>query len=631
MGNFWKAILDTIDTNNTSNAEHRDREDTLRYKVLYWGAVILSWMLLLSAGLFRGELLGEGVDLYGTVWFYGWVHYAFSTGIDPSWTSWFFYPFGKDIFAHTGSNIIDAILAMPFQMILGQGYGLAWFVFLMMLLHVWSLRYLLLSYTKDRHIVWIATMLWVWNPYILSELSMGRVTQTLVFPSFWAIGYMRKLFEKPTVSTALPLGLLVALQGAIYWFYGYFLLAILLVLALQYHVEEWASLPEEAKEKRYATIFSRIRERLQYSVLAVCVCLLVISPVILKMVAKIESQEVPGLDVSNTVSWMQAYRVEEPYGVPFFQGVWGVLCGVLFLVDSRRWWWGVSVFFLFLGAMGNNIAIGGYTIPNVLYEFLVEYLPFWKRLWFPYRLVGYIHIVLLVWAVSVSTKYATKHSKIVGGLLLLGSVFHSWYYAMLPISSTQWTHNTVYDLVDAPLIELPIGYTHPTIMEQSIHHQPLFGGMGENLAAFRPKGYLRQEQNPYIQSLQHTLFSDSHSSYSLLDKQRIMEAGFQYVVLDRKLWEMELAKQQREDSPTITDEEIDAILFARQISLYETLGVPLKVDAELILWKLDASLVYAWSQAPDSLFPEEFRHTWTRYSKGKLEDRLGELSRIPER
>ena len=96
-------------------------------------SIVLLIALLIYPTLFTTKVVGIGVDLYGTVWFYDWVRISMESGELSGFTDWFFYPDGKDIFSHTGSNIIDAILSIPFQWVLGDRYFGVFIAFLMML------------------------------------------------------------------------------------------------------------------------------------------------------------------------------------------------------------------------------------------------------------------------------------------------------------------------------------------------------------------------------------------------------------------------------------------------------------------------------------------------------------------
>ena len=63
--------------------------------------------------------VGDGIDVFGTFWFYGWVSHCLESGANPAFTDWMFHPYGKDIFAHTGGNLVDAVASIPFQWVFG--------------------------------------------------------------------------------------------------------------------------------------------------------------------------------------------------------------------------------------------------------------------------------------------------------------------------------------------------------------------------------------------------------------------------------------------------------------------------------------------------------------------------------
>ena len=81
--------------------------------------VTLSIFMVAPALVVKNSLIGEGVDLYGTIWFYDWIYESIQMGRNPSHTDMFFYPYGKDIFGHTGNNFLDAVLAIPFMAVFG--------------------------------------------------------------------------------------------------------------------------------------------------------------------------------------------------------------------------------------------------------------------------------------------------------------------------------------------------------------------------------------------------------------------------------------------------------------------------------------------------------------------------------
>ena len=64
-------------------------------------------------------VIGDGVDLFGTFWFYWFIGDCIEHLRDPSFTDLMFHPLGKEIFAHTGNNFVDAVAAQPFRLLFG--------------------------------------------------------------------------------------------------------------------------------------------------------------------------------------------------------------------------------------------------------------------------------------------------------------------------------------------------------------------------------------------------------------------------------------------------------------------------------------------------------------------------------
>ena len=95
----------------------------------------VEWVVFLAIGLLAvgpalksGHVVGDGVDMYGTLWFYWWIQDCILELENPSFTTLFFYPLGKDIFAHTGNNFVDAVASVPFQWLFGNPGYQRWFV-----------------------------------------------------------------------------------------------------------------------------------------------------------------------------------------------------------------------------------------------------------------------------------------------------------------------------------------------------------------------------------------------------------------------------------------------------------------------------------------------------------------------
>ena len=97
--------------------------------------VVMALLAVLAAGFgphlrrLADDLLGyEYVDHYGTQWFYWYTERQVRAGAPLGHTDLFFYPWGKDVYLHTGSNVLDAMAAVPFRAMFGPTLGYNVFV-----------------------------------------------------------------------------------------------------------------------------------------------------------------------------------------------------------------------------------------------------------------------------------------------------------------------------------------------------------------------------------------------------------------------------------------------------------------------------------------------------------------------
>ena len=72
-------------------------------------------------GVLHTHLLGyEETDAYGTQWFYWTVADSLAPGHWPLYTPLLHFPTGLDLWASTGGNLLDAVLAMPLRLLFGE-------------------------------------------------------------------------------------------------------------------------------------------------------------------------------------------------------------------------------------------------------------------------------------------------------------------------------------------------------------------------------------------------------------------------------------------------------------------------------------------------------------------------------
>lgn len=590
-----------------------------RFNLLEWASYLSILLVFFFPALWSQNLLvGEGVDLYGTVWFYWWVNYAFKMGIDPSVTDMFFYPEGKDIFSHTGNNLLDAYLSIPFQEVFGFPNYYPIFLLFLLGLNLLAFRVMAKRIIGSKLGAWVATVFWMVNPFVIGELSMGRPTQSMFFAAFLAIWAFWTLQERMTLGWAALLGVFVAVQGWCYWYSGYFLAFVLFALFATTLSEARAKFPISRMLKCYG--------------LSVLVCIVMIMPALASMQANIDKGLVPGAGVvmetwwqipdlkNNIGSSLRSYHINEPIGHPMFLSwFWAPLLIGLAWKGTQRKRWLLVLGTTLLVATGASWTIMGQEIPMLHYLGLFHWLPYFDRLWFPYRILGFSFLAVSLWAGTQVQRCSSQ--KLVVILTILGAsvaLFENHTWNAMPIQPKDATASSAISCIKDKVIELPIGYVRQTLMWQTIHEQQTFGGMGENGLIFLPPAYRRRLQNPFIRFLSKTSSDpDTIQEYSKPDLQRILELGFRYLALDREIIEIEFLLTQE------TDKERSELVFDVQRRLNQEFGEPICVGGSLVVWDL-------WKEEVSLVGDEQFEYLWTKASISAYEMKLIELNRVPK-
>ena len=580
---------------------------------LDWGSLLLISLLFLWPSWLYGSWPGTGVDLYGTVWFYGWIRQSFELGFDPSFTNLFFYPDGKEIFTHTGNNFLDAYASLPFQWILGDHF-IGPFISSLVLLNVMGLRWFLREIGCSIYVRWLMGVIWLFNPFVWSEIAMGRPTQVLLCPTFIALVFLYRMLHEDRRAW-IGLGISVAVQGWSYWFYAYFLVMFLTVVGLF----EW-----------YRTKVSwRI---LVWDILkSMLLCVLLIAPAILPIVYTAMNAVLPGVGLNRSlnveliaeqlVPWMRGVQIFEPIGHPYFRNVLsGSAIGLSLLLAIRYPKWIVVGLGMLIISVGPHQIIEDSKILNPVYLYLVQVLPFFERLWFPYRAAAFVFIaVTLHLSEYLRSRILSLQMRIALPCFVLGAgLWDASFVNSLPLVHTELPNSEAKECLTGPTIQIPIGFVHPTMIWQSSHPVPFFGGMGENGLVFLPNGYQLRLQNPFIEYLRSaSLYANSKKKYSPYDRKRIEEVGFEYILWDRGLTEMELLK--RKGAATRPQS-----LFNIQANLIEKFGPPVCVDRQWVIFALDSV------PSSSTSMPISDDWTWEQPELSTYELRLRELGLVPK-
>ncbi|MES2640549.1 MAG: glycosyltransferase family 39 protein [Myxococcota bacterium] len=552
-----------------------------------------------------GSTVGDGVDAMGTHWFYWWIRTCIEHFGDPSFTSLFFYPFGKDVFAHTGNNFVDAVFSVPFQWVFGHTlYSPTWTLALQ-LGNVVTFRPLAKYLFGDTFSAFAATLLWMINPFVLFEITAGRPTQAMVWFLPAAVLYLLRAAREPGWKNGAWLGVAVAMSAWTYWFTAYFLVLLLLPLAA------WEL---HASSDRWGVV-----RRWSFGV---ALCFVLVAPGLLGMTSAVDDGRVPGIDptqgsiflapkpIANNVSAdLHGLWLMEMHGSPlFFQPAWGLpLLLVPFLrklpIPGGRWRWIAALLVVLAFAGGTMFRAGGAVLVMPHYMVLYRYLPFFDRLWFPYRMaaVAFIPAALLLGAMVAMTP---RPRLVLGALVALGLAGQ--------VAVGTWPFNHRYTRAppmvaslheeEGNVIFLPMKIQHDGLMWQTEFQRPTFGGMGESAAIFWPEKYHKRLNNSLVKALRGAAITPAQpKNVAKKDRALLEKEGFRWVLLRRSLLESELRRQLDVTGATFDKyarigETIDAIS--------RVLGTaPVGVDGDTVMWDLRGTYTprAEWAPTPERL------------------------------
>ena len=556
-------------------------------------------------------MVGDGVDAFGTWWFFDWIRLCIENLGDPSTTRFFFWPHGKDNFAHTGNNFVDAVLSVPLQWVLGARYQPFWVV-VVLLGNALTFRPFARLVLGDDDRAFAATLLWLVNPYALFEITAGRPTQAFLWfvpavPYFLILvarhGRRRDVFW---------LGAACALVGWSYWYQSFFVALLLLPVVLA--------------ELRAAP--SRRQALLMWSA-ALAVAVLIVAPAAIPMARLWSSGGTPGGvptaqsifalpgGIGNSVGEeLYGLSLMEQYGARLLTNLTWAL-PIAWAIFRRRlpWRWWVGAALCVAIGLGPGIRLGEQLVVNVPYMVLYRYVPFFNRLWFPYRFVS---CVFLVAALGIAAALPAARVRLAAVLLAVVGLAEQTRNAAWPFT---WHAVRCPELLveagkeGGALVFLPFRIQHDGLIWQTFFRLPTFGGMGESAPVLWPKQFKRQLSTPAAQALR--MASTGRDPMPQLPPGSwvpLTSHGFRWVALRRDLVHIE-----QMHLPSIP-EPGEAV--GRLTTL---LGPPVGVDGGVVLWDLKGG----WS--PSAAFlPTAYNLSdegWTPAGAPEWSSRLAEQGR----
>ena len=597
-----------------------------------------------AALLSEGHVVGDGVDLFGTFWFYWWIADCVAQLRGPSFTDLMFFPLGKDIFAHTGDNFVDALVSVPFQWLLGFPRYQPVFVGFLLWgngITFWWLARKLMGHGQAAV---IAAALWMVNPYVLFECMTGRFTQAFVWFLPLALLSYESIGERKWASVGM--GLFTALQAWTYWFMGYFM-----ALAFAWlFVVDWVS-------------GHRDRRVLAKGVgIAACVCALLVLPAGWAMDGLASSGDVPGLSPpggvenwrdllvppgamgNNVASFLHGYVLMERQGQPMFASlVWGggllvfVAAPAIGWLPRVRWAGLVMVALLFavgpVWPKGGSVITGGegWVMPH--YMLAYHWLPFFDRLWFPYRLISIAFmgsaIALGLLINAVEKRWGKTWALGLAGGMLGIALWEQNAHLAYPLLHRQMQPPDSMQVIGEAgggLIELPLRTARVSIAWQAVHHQPTFGGMAENAPLLWPDGYRARLRQPFIRFLDVVARDPTTELTTTMDEaDGLIDEGFRWVVLDRHL--VDSNAHHSRYGRTASPEALAKLPFDVASRLEAVLGPPTMVDGALVIWDMLDTVVVPQALSPSS--DGQDARSWRTHDMPAYEEHLRSIGRLP--
>lgn len=572
-------------------------------------------VLGLFAAVFGAELAGlaerflglEYVDHYGTQWFYWYTERQLRAGQGFGHTDLFFFPWGKDVFAHTGSNVLDGVLALPFRAVFGPVLGYNLFVLAGMLATGGAFWLLARDHSDDRLACGVGAALFTLSPYLLHDLTEGRPTQAIVVAPVLFLWQLLRVGRRPGLAAPVLAGLFLAISGYQYWFY-----ALFGGLAALAHGLWLLARPLPDSGGRAAT-FAR-------HALMAAVALVLVSPVAVPLAAAAASDgEVPGLlDVSTWSLRASPPVTVEGQTIGLF--VWQPLrrwSGFHVLDDGLGehlldqalllpWFWPLilllwawrpgrlprgatlaAALVLMVLATGSVLVVGAHALPNPPFVWLSQALGVMQRLWWPARALALFTVLLGLMLVVLLDQLGRRAPRLqLAAVLLVSGLWAAELRAAghVPFPSWDATVPAGYRcLADGPqgaVIELPHAWTQAHLYYQSVHGRPIMGGMLENNPVFTPPEVvtLRQD-NTFVATLATAsrLGADAEP-FTAEDKQAVYDLGYRYVLLQKDAHVRPPRAGSRHDNVQRTR------LRRLQKGMRRMLGEPVYDDARIIIF-----------------------------------------------
>lgn len=552
-----------------------------------------------------GRLLGSAwLDGFGTQWFYWWMGEVVAGRASLANTDLLFYPWGKEVYLHTGGNLLDALLAAPLRWVLGPVAGSNLFVAAVLAgnaLGAWRLAGAASADLWGRRAAVLVALI---SSQLLLEVDAGRTTQALLLPCFL---WIECLVRPPSFRVGLLGGLALGVSALVYWYYG---LVGAVIGALVLPVRLLLAAPG-----------ARGREALR-GLGAVGVAAAVALPAAWPMLSHLQAGAVPGLlalgDPEGPLGRLrlltaegdsqgmtiltltgraaglgQADGLQVSSGPRLYTEAHLLVMALAVYLRRQQAWVLVGVVAV-AGAIafGPVLVAGDHMIPNRPYLAAVERVDLLRRWWWPQRAAMFGLIGCCGLAGVAVAGLPARMRGVATGVLLVLLAWRPVGAALLPLPAWSAAVSPGFVcLAEAPagaVIELPYALDQKNLYHQTVHRKPQLGGMLVTKPAFVPAGtraLLRD--NSLLRGLVEITAVERVRAPDVVagDREALVALGFRYVaVRTEAFWRLRAepngALVRRSDWQR-----------GRRL-LLPLLGEPAFEDEELAIWTLDGGSLH---------------------------------------
>ncbi len=494
---------------NQERAEASQNWPTIRPHLLALLGYLALTCLFTYPLLFRfGEqLIGRGdlIDLWQSYWNFWWVKTALlNLKTNPFHTPYLYHPWGANLYFHT-LNILNGLLALPFQLLFGPTVAYNALVVVGFTLGGYCAFLLADHLIKNKPAAFVAGMIFTFSPFHLWHASGRMQLVHLQWLPLYILFLLRTL-ERRSVKSALLASLSLLLTSLTDWYYVLYLL-LFTALALAYYL--WKEGHGRA-----------IKEMLGSVALIMGFFLLLASPILIPMMRETRDQGYMFPSYAYTVRFsadllsffipssthflwggkVEAWRAAFPGGWnENFIGYTVLFLAILSLFAPPRkrigLWFTSSLLFSLL-ALGPLLHLDGrkVSIIPLPYALLYRFLPLLAISRYPARMSVMVMLSLsmmagqaLSWAMSKVSAFMAPARRTSGVLALLagGLVALEFLTVPFPMAELPSIPPFYQTLAAAPpgqgVLDIPIDAEmglRPALylFYQTVHHQPIFGG-----------------------------------------------------------------------------------------------------------------------------------------------------------